>query len=520
MRGRRASGGREETLLRRAKTLRSSVDLLLPRPVGDAERDRIDRLREELEEVRAARDEKSTLEKLLRRGDDIPRAYAGLLRFYLEPEMPDLLVASYPTGEIAYAPLSRASREGEIAVQQGDDPRRLLFGYLDWARKGYHFFATPKALLTTGRNPRPPREFLDHILPTLPYRLQPDGNGRFSCSHLASGARLPFLSVAWPDAGTEYRICTRCARPDRHLLSTLSGGVAGPDPESMLPVDVSLGVDCRAGAGCPHQSLPDLSRGSRKKYILGRLSDAAVLGEYRTEALESLQRSSEPLWVAAGRCFGSDREAFVRELHPTPEEERALGQVLPRVRGYFEVPDGSASQALERLWKEHAEEIVAAIVPDPREAGQLVSEARANPGRVSDLLSRAASRTRERAILGALPHYRWLSPEAMFVDSTVRELRVQGPAQAERRLEQSLPREGKVRGLAWALLLAMGRAEAHRWQFTDTERSFGDLLAPRAQALVESAPDAYDAALGAFLSSAGLTGWGERESGTPSAETR
>ncbi len=146
MRIRKASGGKEGELTRRASKLRETVEPLLPKLTGGAPSDRFDRLRRDLQEIRDARDDERRLDRLRRWGDPIPRAYAGLLHFYLEPNLPALLVARYPTGEIPYAPLSKASLEAEIAVQYYDDPTRLLLGYLDWARRGFHFFATDDVL--------------------------------------------------------------------------------------------------------------------------------------------------------------------------------------------------------------------------------------------------------------------------------------------------------------------------------------------------------------------------------------
>ncbi len=85
----RASGVREHDLVARARALRDSVDPLLPRLSGDAPRDRFDRLRADLEEVRAEREDSDRLEKLSKRGDSLPRAYAGLLRVLPRPEHAD-----------------------------------------------------------------------------------------------------------------------------------------------------------------------------------------------------------------------------------------------------------------------------------------------------------------------------------------------------------------------------------------------------------------------------------------------
>ncbi|MCI4360305.1 MAG: hypothetical protein L3J91_01235, partial [Thermoplasmata archaeon] len=218
-------------------------------------------------------------------------------------------------------------------------------------------------------------------------------------------------------------------------------------------------------------------------------------------------------FVAGGTCYGGDRAAFVQALGPTDEERQALEEVLPSVTGHFEIAEATASQALEKLWPQHADRIVAAIVPDAARADQLVREARAAPGRVSELLRRAARDTREREILGTLPQYASLVPEARLADAVARSFRTGGPTAALKVLLQSLPREGKERGIAYGLLLALGLAAAQDWQFTPTEQEFGRTLAEPARRLLDAPPDAYDAALGTLLGSAGVTSWGIRTSG-------
>ena len=159
-RAHKGSGIREQDLVARGKALRESVDPLLPKLAPDCPRDRFDRLREELEEVRAERDDDARLERQAKRGDPLARAYAGLLRFYLLRETPVILSFPLPGGDASYANLARTEREAEVAVQQSDDPGRLLLGYVDWARKGFHFFATRRTLYCTGRSETPPSEFL------------------------------------------------------------------------------------------------------------------------------------------------------------------------------------------------------------------------------------------------------------------------------------------------------------------------------------------------------------------------
>jgi hypothetical protein len=509
---RRISAVRKEDLLDRAKTLRGTVDTLLPTLTSGCPTDRFDRLRSELEEVRAARDDQNALGRLARRGDPFARAYAGLLKFYLAPEA--LAVATYPlpNGSIPYAPLARTEPEMEVAVQHSEAPERLLLGYLDWTRKGFHFFASGERLWCTGSSPEPPPEFRSAKMGELPYRFVADPeHHQFACTHLAAGEPRPYVEIGWPGAKTRFRLCDRCAKPDRHLLADLSAGVAVPDPGAEFPVSAALNVHCRGGPECVHAHLPELPRGLRQLYEKGRLGDAELLREYLNELRPRVERTSRPTFVANGTCFGEDLDAFLTELHPTPVERRALEAVLRQTPGYFSIDRATAGQALEQLWPAHAETIVRSIVEDPDESEKFLHELRgAPPGRVAEILKRVQKLREEREVLEALPTYEGLSPQAVYVDRVARIYRTHGEADAERALFEFLPREGNIRGLAFALLLALGRAQSHAWQFSESEQKFGTFLSDAARATLAAPADAYHAALDKLFLAAGVAEWGKR----------
>ena len=505
----RGSGLREQDLLQRAKALRESVAPLLPHLTPDCPTDRFDRRRADLEEVRAAHDDARRLQRLARWGDPLARAYAGLLRFALEPEPPVIASFPLPNGEVSYAALARTDREAEVAVQQCQDPARLLLGYIHWARRGFHFFAGRRTLWCTGPSPRPPSEFRSEKLGALPYRLVdvPERHG-FECPHLKDAEPRPYLEVGWPGAETTFRVCRRCAKDDRHLLSSLSSGTASPDPSAAFPFRAELNVRCTAGPDCVHADLPSLSRGLARSYELGRLSDAQLLDGYLAELKPRIERGDRATFVARGVCYGGDVPRFIDALAPSEIERRALEAALEEHGRYFEVDEPSASRALERLWSDHAEEILNSIVKDPEEARRWVTEARGAPGRIAEILKRAQRRSDEREVLDALPRYSRLAHEAAWVDRIAREFRARKEAGAERLILQSLPREGKERGLAYGFLLALGRANAHAWQFTSTEQEFGSSLADRAHLVLAAPAGQYHAALDRLLQAAGVADWG------------
>ncbi len=514
---RRGSGLREADLLARAKVLKGSVDPLIPKLTNDCPTDRFDRLRVELDEVREAADDERRLLKMARWGDPLARAYAGLLHYALDPKTP--VVVSFPTaaGDVWYAPLASTTREAEAAVQRSNEPDRLLLGYLDWARKGFHFFATRKTLWCTGRSAEPPADFVAERLADLPYKLVEDAEHRvYRCPHLAGGEPRPFLEVGWPGAGLTFRACRRCAKDDRHLLSTLSDGAASPSPEDEFTVAAELNVACRGGDDCVHHGLPEAPRALLKRYAIGRLADAQLLDGYLDELRPRIEKTGRLTLVAGGTCYGSQVDAFLDALDPSPVERRALAAVVGGLHGAFEVDESSASRALERLWGEHAEEIVGVIVPDPKEARRLVDEARGAPGRIAEILKRLQRRSEQQELLETLPHYEQLASEAAWADHVARAYRVHGEGGAERTVIQTLPREGRERGLGFGFLLALGRGPTHAWQFTPTEKEFGQALQGRVTELLRAPAERYHDALDGLLRAAGVVDWGRRApSGVP-----
>ncbi len=508
----RASVLRQQDLTDRAKALQRSVEGLLPRLTADCPPERFEKLRAELEDVREAREDEHRLEKLTRRGDALARSYAGLLHYALDPKSPSVVSFPLPGGEVSYAPLARSPREAEVAVQQSDDPGRLLLGYVEWSKRGFHFFATRRQLYCSGGSPTPPPEFLQERIQDLPYKMvERAGSHRWECPHLHDNEPRPYLEVDWPGAQRSFRVCRRCAKAERHLLGSLSDGAAGPAPDEEFPVSASLNVTCRGGPDCVHADLPSLPKGLRRNYEVGRSGDAELLDAYLAELKPRIERTSRRTLVAGGVCYGSDLAAFLTALHPSPTERRALERVLGDLGGYFEVDEASASRALERLWPHHSDAIVAAIVSDPTEARRLVEEARGAPGRIGEILKRAQQRSDERELLEQLPRYRSLVPEAAWVDAVARAYRVHRESGAERAVLQNLPREGKERGLAYGVLLAIGRGPAHAWQFTPTEQEFGTALAPPLRELLDAPAAEYHDRLDRLLHAAGVAAWGVRE---------
>lgn len=519
------SGGREGELIARAKLLRKDPTLLLPKLADGCPSGPFDRIRKDLEAVKEARQDLDDLDRLRGKGEELARAYAGLLHY--AEERPDLLttVARYPTGEIPYLPVAKTSAEALIATQYHDDPRRLLLGYVHLAKGGFfggggfHFYALEKGILCTGKAADPPEEFVRASLERTPYRLVPapagsqgreKTDGMRVCQHLARGESVEHLVVRWRSVGRTLKVCERCTREDAHLLASLSENMVIPNPDAEFEVEAVLPIHHEHKGPCAIAELPSLSTATERRYRAGKLSDAELLKahtEDRNAALASVRGS---LYIAGGHCYGGDLEAFLPALDPTPAEKRALSKVLPTLGQPLVSPELRAGKVIEVLWKEHAVELLRAAGASEEEANRRAAEARSAPGRASEVLNRFAQQRKEEATLAKLPSYRGLVPEAALADGVARLYRTAGAAEVERMIARESPPEGKVRGLAWAFLSALGKESTQAWRFSETEQEFGAALAPDAQRLLEAPSSEYHEALNALLVAAGITAWGSR----------
>ncbi len=367
------SGGKEGEVLARARALAKDPTLLLPRTPDGSLSPLFPRLAQDLRTVQGHAEEPDQLDRLTFRGEPLARAYAGLLHYAAKRPSLNHQVARFPTGDIPYLPVERVPKEELIAVQYFDDPRRLLLGYLHYARPslfgggGFHFYATQEAVVCTGKAADPPASFVEDALRAIPYRLSPlpkaDGSdgGVLACTHLARGDREPYLEVRWASAHRTLRVCRRCAGEDRHLLASLSGSMVVPDPAGDFEVDVVYPLKHEHREPCPAGEPPGLSRRSEKAYRDGRLADSELLKEHLTEVEGSFRSHRGRLLRGGGRCFGEEVPLFVDALDPTPAERTALRRVLGRSEEPLLVPELSAGKVVEALWKDHARELLRAL---------------------------------------------------------------------------------------------------------------------------------------------------------------
>jgi hypothetical protein len=81
----------------------------------------------------------------------------------------------------------------------------------------------------------------------------------------------------------------------------------------------------------------------------------------------------------------------------------------------------------------------------------------------------------------------------------------EGAESAVKTLERERVSDHKVKSVAYAYLLILGRETNKEWQYDRTEKEFAQFLRGKVQALLDATPEGYHAALQALLSATGST---------------
>ena len=112
---------------------------------------------------------------------------------------------------------------------------------------------------------------------------------------------------------------------------------------------------------------------------------------------------------------------------------------------------------------------------------------------------------RKRNIIARLPSYSRLPAIARFADSVARAYKTEGAEGAVKTLEKERVSDHKVKSVAYAFLLILGKEANKEWQYDRTEKEFAQFLRDKVQALLDAEPDGYHEALQALLSATGST---------------
>ena len=494
---------REKDLLAKAEALKEDYELILPKCSESCRTCPFVRTRLQLERIARYKDDPEKLAKLARKGDKIARAYAATIGLAHDKKAPYLASAKYPKGTVMFALRGKTSREKLIGVQNYESPQWRVLSVLDLVKKGkLHFYSFGDSFICTGRRPKPPKEYLRVAARAV--GAQEQSEGVYACPH--DPASTDHLMYSWTGSDSAILICDQCAAKARNSLTKLAEGMAVPNVLDSIGLSIvrplhPVSNDDRCSDLLNHPIGQDLLN----DYSSGKIGDKELIEKHMDEVKGKLKARTERVLVVGSKCFGSDIEAFVKELTNDPVEAKAVKGLLSSIEHPVIVTYGdTVSKLLSTYWADHGKASLKGVVSD-----QLADkyfddsdEATKSPLKV---IRRAAKKAQQDAASSRIPKYQRLATYGTFVDGIVRAYKTGGHSSAGAAVEVESSADHRTRSIAHAFDLSLG-ITTRDWKFTKEEKEFGKHLKKYASELMNSAdPDSHHEAFVAFLREAGAT---------------
>ena len=105
-------------------------------------------------------------------------------------------------------------------------------------------------------------------------------------------------------------------------------------------------------------------------------------------------------------------------------------------------------------------------------------------------------------VLSQLPNYKSLPSLAKFADSVARTYKTFGEKETFVEIKKR-PDNPKAKSIAYAFLLAFGKGQDKKWQYSQIEIEYGEFLKEYAKKLLDSKPKGYNKALKDLLTASG-----------------
>jgi hypothetical protein len=506
----------ERELIHRAEQLAKDPGKALPTIVPSCSKDPFAKVLKKMEGVSKFAGDEKRLEKLAGRGDPIVRAYAGTLMLGAAGKAPYLASLKLPQGEVFYAVRGKVPKEKLVGMQWYDHPIYRLLLFLDLAvkRPYYHFYSTKEKLYCSCKEPRPPADYVTFAM------QQPKGNyskveeGLWTCPHVDPGAvkegkpiEGTYLRIEWHSGKQLLGICRRCAKSSHgSTMGSISAHMAVPRIEDDFHVSVHHRL---AGSGdCAlwdKLSVQPLDKDDLDDYVKGALDDGGLIDKHIKNVDETLRDHRGPHFILEDRSYCDDASAFVDALNPSDEERLALEAVLPDLDHPLILERATPAKVLGELWDDHGEEMLGAVVGGDEELLKKYLDHPDVQSSPSLVLKRALVDHRKRTIIDRLPTFGKLPMVARFADKVARAYRTEGAEGALRTVEKERGSEQRIKPVAYAFLLVLGKEASKKWQYDKTDIDFATFLKDKAKALLDAEPEEYHESLQALLSATGST---------------
>jgi len=499
------SAGKKTTneVIENCKFLRDNPDALIPECKGNCKRCKFEIYRKQISHVRKFLDDPNKLKKFSSRGLQLVRSYA--VSMYILGERNISMMANFHThiGELPYIMRGKVKKEFLAGLQHFNDPSARLLAYFSIAKKlKINLFSADK-LYCNQPGDKVPDVFTDFILKRFKHIKNKEGD-TYTCQHLKGGNAgnldaVPHIVFDWKSAGIKLAMCETCSKDKMNIYKEITDHsvITGDDWFSVYGV---YRPQCHEVCDvCPFETgetddMPDLVN-RYKRMDIGE-------SEFLEEWIEAKKNNLDTrIFINGNVCYGTDADAYIDALSPSPVERKALSSLFKKISGPIIETNASANKILSSYWDEFGDEILS----DLNFGRDVIMEAKQvmDGDNVSELLSRMDSIVKRVSALADYPVYNGLESVPEFIDTIAREYRYLDMDEIIRNIDRNVKVNADLKVIGLSFLLVMDRGENRKWQYTSHEYERGKYLERYARKLLECHSDEYDESFREFLNAYG-----------------
>lgn len=476
----------EDELLDRSRTLADDPGILRPQCAGNCRKCAFDKPFKQIDGLQKIKNDPEALIKEASRfgGDDIVRAYAGTISLAAAGTVPMLASGKLGGETVSYAVRGTVNAAKLIGCQYYDDPKKRLLLYSDTIKKNkLHLYSFGEDLVCSDR-PNMPEGYLYDTFWETPYEFPEDG---LACGHEASAV----LEIRVKSLDETISICENCAK-DVSTLAYVVSRLAAVDPMDDIEVRVRHKYH---SAG--ESDIEPITGDRLKDYMLGKVSDAALVSSVKRAKLGSLRGGESATYIIGTRNYGSDLDAFVGALEGGERELATLKRFLGENSRAVVLRTPRASEAFSVLWEGDWKEIVAAHT-DRRTADVMGDLSKAQPAQA---LADAYNVFVSADVVASLPEFKRPGPMTQLADRLAKAAKVGGAGMVAETVAKSSLKDNKARSVAAAFVIACGGEPAIK--LSKEEREMADYLVPFAKNVIGAAGKKYADTMGTLLVACG-----------------
>lgn len=490
-----SSKAQEKNLVLKAKELKKKPGLILPECRGKCRKCYFDKIKKQMMKLQTLNDEK--LSYFARHGDHLIRAYATSLIIANTGKAPYLAVAHLPHNNVAYAVRGKTKKEKLIGVQYYDNPVLRLLSIADIAKKKkLHIYSTKNCFVCTGKESKPPEEFINDIIPALKMNLKYKDNV-YSCGHESDfKLKIRFHNITI--------VMGKSCASTNNTFYTFAQHMLSPKIKKEFNVEVVFHPkcmvkcdECKINAVTPKEEL--------EKYLNGSVTDKEFITKSSEEIKNEIRKNEQKLFIRDDACYGSDADAFIRSFNPTEVEKIAFEIILKKTKNPLIVEDATSNKILSMYWNEFGMDILFALTNDKEISEEMYNEKYNEKKQPSQILKEVMIKYKQKGLLASLPKYSKLTPVAEFADRIGRTYKIGGKEASIKEIEKLKTDNTKIKSVAYAFLLTFESSKGKEWQYSQVEKEFAAFLKEYTEKLVEASPERYHEALQSLLKAAGCT---------------